>query len=512
MFNAHMRVRRLRTQRCKYVGETSRRTALALRFLLLSPLFCFGSSFSQIHIRDTVEIRQSGQIGIWPTKTPPPDLFIIAPRNGMLKFSGSNGNGYGYQRLWVGGPPEIVLGQTVDIIKGTKIFTRQFSPIVSSWTTGTDFSTATDVCREVFDWLYTGSLNLGKAYFAPVHAGDTLRFVVHAVYPCLAREINLLSSDPPVWSMTMWPEAHCLDFTYDERVDQFIEYADTAVRFTRPDSTNVYPTYVSHNDTTTKRNYVDLQLHVAWEDSAIRNYQVQVQRPTLIDSGGHSHGGNRPMGRYIIPRIPGPGVDTVDTFTRRTDSTGTLRFTFLASQFGGVEQIKARLVSDTTRFDTLSLITIVKGLSRLVDNSSRFDLVGGTCQHHGPGSPAGCSQTPDNNHYTAQIVRDSLPLIANAWVDSLGQTMLFINDMSLPYGGLFDISGQWRPSHAEHREGLDADIRTEIHGVRVGVKVRDASGKWKGNAAFESLARAYGVKKADGHFKGTMLEHYHLDY
>jgi hypothetical protein len=102
--------------------------------------------------------------------------------------------------------------------------------------------------------------------------------------------------------------------------------------------------------------------------------------------------------------------------------------------------------------------------------------------------------------------------MANKWVDSLGHDPLYINDISLAYGGLFDVAGNWRPEHSEHREGLDADIRTAIPSVREGVEIRDASGRWKGNPDFEDLARAYGVKKIDGHKKGTNEEHYHLDY
>ncbi len=39
------------------------------------------------------------------------------------------------------------------------------------------------------------------------------------------------------------------------------------------------------------------------------------------------------------------------------------------------------------------------------------------------------------------------------------QGKLALNDMSLPYGGLFDISGNWAASHWEHSNGKSVDVR-----------------------------------------------------
>ncbi|MEO0297389.1 MAG: hypothetical protein ABIN23_08090 [candidate division WOR-3 bacterium] len=47
--------------------------------------------------------------------------------------------------------------------------------------------------------------------------------------------------------------------------------------------------------------------------------------------------------------------------------------------------------------------------------------------------------------------------IAEEYVDSGGER-IYINDLSLPYGGLFDIEGNWQTPHSEHRLGNNADI------------------------------------------------------
>ena len=39
------------------------------------------------------------------------------------------------------------------------------------------------------------------------------------------------------------------------------------------------------------------------------------------------------------------------------------------------------------------------------------------------------------------------------------QGRIAVNDMALPFGGLFDISGGWEPSHWEHGRGTAVDVR-----------------------------------------------------
>jgi hypothetical protein len=40
------------------------------------------------------------------------------------------------------------------------------------------------------------------------------------------------------------------------------------------------------------------------------------------------------------------------------------------------------------------------------------------------------------------------------------QGKIAVNDMSLPFGGLFDIAGSWEPSHWEHNRGRSVDVAT----------------------------------------------------
>ena len=49
--------------------------------------------------------------------------------------------------------------------------------------------------------------------------------------------------------------------------------------------------------------------------------------------------------------------------------------------------------------------------------------------------------------------------LANSYVAVFPNNPLAYNDMSLPTGGLFDISGGWSKPHVSHRLGNDADLR-----------------------------------------------------
>jgi len=121
---------------------------------------------------------------------------------------------------------------------------------------------------------------------------------------------------------------------------------DTVVRFGTLDSNNVYPFFPSiKNDTLTAgplKRFVDLEARIAYGDSILRNYSIRVEKPVLADSGGYSHGGNRPLGIYQVPKVSSAGFDTVNTFfVRKTDTTGVLKFSFLSSQYDKVRYLES---------------------------------------------------------------------------------------------------------------------------------------------------------------------------
>ena len=63
----------------------------------------------------------------------------------------------------------------------------------------------------------------------------------------------------------------------------------------------------------------------------------------------------------------------------------------------------------------------------------------------------------DHNHYGTGATNRRLAELLALYQQFYGAG-LYVNDMSLPKGGLFDISGHWVPAHQSHRRGIDVDM------------------------------------------------------
>lgn len=86
---------------------------------------------------------------------------------------------------------------------------------------------------------------------------------------------------------------------------------------------------------------------------------------------------------------------------------------------------------------------IIPGLQEL-GPSPDYALIGQTGRH-------------PSNHWATPAAAQSLQAIAREYRQATGDR-LYLNDMSLSLGGLFDIGGQWGPPHHEHRDGRQVDI------------------------------------------------------
>jgi hypothetical protein len=239
--------------------------------------------------------------------------------------------------------------------------------------------------------------------------------------------------------------------------------APITLTFLGAETLAVYPNYPGHNNSTTKRDTIELTLSSKFRDSVKSYVWVKIGRPTLVDSGGHSHGGIRPRGTY--QRKSGNNWVTVDTLRLQTDSAGTLIFRYLASRFGGIEEVKAledaSIGTGAENMATKRIKTRVPGLS-LLSEGTNYVKVGGVCEHHGPRDDndfPNC-RTPDNDHYCTSTLAGAISVLADSFAVKYSTYRIRVNDTSLPYGGKFEIAGTYQPggSHAEHRLGSNADI------------------------------------------------------
>jgi hypothetical protein len=253
-------------------------------------------------------------------------------------------------------------------------------------------------------------------------------------------------------------------------------------------------------------------------------------------TGGHDHDTTRHVrrsennsnfgyfltGRSAKHRWP---LDTVTT------PEGKFPATYHASIFG--DSMRIIVVSNDPQkkvflWDSITIVEKVDSLELLPEGAD-YDLIGGTRQHHGP--PV---NTEDNNHYAADSTIHRLQRLAKTWHSEFsGEPMLQINDISLPFGGKFDVKGKWEGAHDLHRLGKSADIRTELRYYdergqvhqRTGIPVRSPRSEpfnlpnleintrslLTAHPKFEQIcADNKGI--AQLHNRNTTNEHYHIEF
>ncbi len=278
-----------------------------------------------------------------------------------------------------------------------------------------------------------------------------------------------------------------------------------------------------------------IDVTVTMEDSGtpIQNTEVHITSAWVYGSGGHSHSDPPfPTGWIKFKDLDNPGTARYDTISVTTDTNGQANVRFFAPPWGGRISIGAAATYNSKALsDTDTLTVRVPDLVRLADSPrlGSIVLVGGRCEHHGPGGTGVCA-TPDDNHYTLHATIETLINIDSAWAaeappsepGSSAQAPFRVNDMSLPLGGKFDVFGNWLPlsNHQFHRVGRDADIRTQRSGLsRIGIYVRNVDVRnaddmvetKRKSPEFDELVRRYGAEaRVHGKKKDYSDEHYHL--
>jgi len=192
---------------------------------------------------------------------------------------------------------------------------------------------------------------------------------------------------------------------------------------------------------------------------------VEIRHDYQQGTGGHLHGYHD--GNSLTPPQKLQGIfygqgksDSLLELT--TDANGIAVIdSLVASQVSGMYLITAYLASDPSIKDTVNLAVQVP---RLVKFDELFP--GGEKRFSFSQSDTGRANHPDNDYCTTAM-GDSLflgILDFYSWSssDSAGNGVIPIivslNDMSLHWGGVFDIYDTWQPDHKWHRIGRSVDI------------------------------------------------------
>jgi hypothetical protein len=171
-------------------------------------------------------------------------------------------------------------------------------------------------------------------------------------------------------------------------------------------------------------------------------FDVEPPAVRTTEAVGHLHGA-RPAA--AIGRLTGgQGSPTRCTVILDASGSGTCTLVYRPSEVSGAETIVARALAFN---DARAKVTV--GMPGLVDMSAIatnvFRLTGARAGLH------------TDNHWGTQNTVDSIQGVAWDFFEAFDAT-LGINDLSLPLGGLFDISGDWRPPHRTHRTGTSVDF------------------------------------------------------
>jgi hypothetical protein len=162
---------------------------------------------------------------------------------------------------------------------------------------------------------------------------------------------------------------------------------------------------------------------------------VQLMARPVQNSGGHIHDGDRPVGSFSVK-------------SGKTGGDGKFVSIYTASQFGGIEQIivTAAGVTDSVA-DTVKVEPLVQ-----FSGAGDYVLKGSTTSH------------PENHYFASQSAVSHLISAADKFDTSAFNTtgIMRLNDMSLPWGGLFDIKQNWKPPHNLHRIGRSVDIENIV--------------------------------------------------
>jgi hypothetical protein len=208
---------------------------------------------------------------------------------------------------------------------------------------------------------------------------------------------------------------------------------------------------------------------------------VRVTLDAVAGSGGHLHNelapNARPKGTLVKP-LPTDRLDCTPTagilgsYDCTTQTDGYAKFTYFAPIVSGTYAITAACTSVTcTNYSQSSVVDVkVAGLSQ-IPASSLYALT----EADGSVIGAKAGWHTDNHNMSSDAI-SRLQIIAMTYLDDprfkladgTSPPPLYLNDASLPWGGVYDICARpqacsavtaWRQPHKGHRRGTVVDVR-----------------------------------------------------
>lgn len=176
---------------------------------------------------------------------------------------------------------------------------------------------------------------------------------------------------------------------------------------------------------------------------------VRLKVEPIEESGGHNHDGSR-----------NAHVGTLGKYTVVLKEIGPNSIRYTSGEVAGTENIVAVFVDPAGKGTLIGELPINVKVSILgqLGSGAEWRLTG---QY---GSP-GVTSRHFSNHYGEAYTIDATMAIAREYFN-LTKTTLGINDMSLEWGGLFDVGNNWSSPHSLHRKGTSVDIDRYVYRVK----------------------------------------------
>ncbi len=207
--------------------------------------------------------------------------------------------------------------------------------------------------------------------------------------------------------------------------------------------------------------FVSVTIECLNEDGEqVEDCSIELSVDEVVDPGGHNHDDERPLGGFVRDDRCSAKEEPFEA----TESSGRFVVKYCSPPAGGTLKIAGSAEADGFDDDEFefNIQVRVKDLNELSAHPSIYELTGGSDTHQS-----------NSNHFGLATFNAQLAIAAAAFQPFVllkGLRPLAINDMSLPFGGVFDICADGTPSyctsgatpwtkpHSSHRFGIDADL------------------------------------------------------
>ena len=183
----------------------------------------------------------------------------------------------------------------------------------------------------------------------------------------------------------------------------------------------------------------------------LQELEAKERDPGVSDPAGHLHEDGRPLGELVWKS---GGIQSSDTVG--TTNFGVVKYEYRIPQVSGEIEFFGLIHSADARYATLHNAHItIKYLGPLEElppsGDGSYSLTGSY------GSP-GVTSKHSQNHWAAPGTIKAIQDFAGDYFDATTGVSIEINDISLPWGGKFDVFNNWQGDHKLHRVGTSVDI------------------------------------------------------